>query len=46
MNLEPFFTLSPTELQKIKAFHDYCMYNATAYCAICLKKLYPDQVMI
>lgn len=44
-NLDPCFTLIPDELNEIKSFHNFCMYNAAAYCAICLKKLYPDQIM-
>lgn len=40
------FLLSSTQISQIKAFHAYCMYNAAAYCAICLNKLYPDQVMV
>lgn len=45
-NIDPCFQLSNIELAEIKKFHRYCMYNAGAYCGICLKKLYPDQVMI
>ena len=38
------FALTSAQLDTIRRFHGWCMYAPSAYCAVCLQILYPEQV--
>lgn len=38
------FTLTSVQKTQIVTFRRYCAYSAAAFCALCLLKLYPDEV--
>lgn len=38
------FILNTRESNQVHNFHAYCHYGASAFCAVCLRILYPDEV--